>query len=457
MASKKDIGNFFKENLNELDIMPSNIVWESIEKDLIEKKKKKRVFLWFLFASFLGGALSTFIILNFLPVDSMKNLEKINNEVNSNLPSLDSKDSFNDSSKSEIVTIDSINSRKDAEVKVNRNIEAAKAKKMQSKKDILSKNKQSKSKTKNQFLAATKTSEGRIKSDINSNTNQTEDLDNPSIDNEETNLNTLKSSVKKNDNEFILKDLDSISKGKKGKNEKTLKEAEKDSLSKAIQKDKHLEMIIAPYYGLSYSGKMGKNNSISNQYDILDEGGELNQNFGILFRWMVSENIGIQTGIGVLQSNRFLEVIKNDRFFNYNMNLDLINPLENYTNLLQHDDKVKFQIENSFIEIPLEAYYIWSNKQFGLATSFGFSVLFLNKNDVYLSSSDVEKFRIGSSLNASSQSFSANGKINLFYKLTNRVQLDIYPEFQYQIMSHKNISNIHPFYFSLKAGVSFHL
>ncbi|MBC7440450.1 MAG: hypothetical protein H7250_10775, partial [Flavobacterium sp.] len=55
MENKKDIGQFFKENLNNLDKNPSELIWKSIEKDL-EKKKKRRFLLYFFlgFLSLLG-------------------------------------------------------------------------------------------------------------------------------------------------------------------------------------------------------------------------------------------------------------------------------------------------------------------------------------------------------------------------------------------------------------------
>ena len=51
MENKKDIGQIFKEKFKNLDGIPSDSIWNSIEKDL--DKKKKRRFLMFFFLGFL--------------------------------------------------------------------------------------------------------------------------------------------------------------------------------------------------------------------------------------------------------------------------------------------------------------------------------------------------------------------------------------------------------------------
>jgi hypothetical protein len=216
-------------------------------------------------------------------------------------------------------------------------------------------------------------------------------------------------------------------------------------------------VIIAPYYGFVSLGNFGKGNTLSNNYSILDQGSKTTTSFGILVRWMGTERLGIQTGIGLINSNHFTKISKSDTHFINTRTIDLNTSVETINSLFVNENQVQFTEENSFIEVPIEAYYIISNKKFGLATSFGISLFILNKNEIYLESDFVTKFKIGNSKNVAQQSFSANAKLNLFYKLSKRVQFDLYPELQYQIMSYKDTSNYFPYYLSLKAGISYKL
>ena len=76
MESKKDIGNYFKENLEQLDFAPSQKVWDGIEVKLLQKRKRRFAF-WSLFA---GIVIGTFLIaIHSYDSNSLKS--KINTDV----------------------------------------------------------------------------------------------------------------------------------------------------------------------------------------------------------------------------------------------------------------------------------------------------------------------------------------------------------------------------------------
>lgn len=478
MESKKDIGKFFRENLDQLDIAPSAMIWDGIEKDLKEKKKRRPFFIWFFIAAFVGGAISTYTALHFDQVpnsNSTNEKNSIPSETNTNSNNKittdyniskqkNSKDTTNSSVSS---TSDDIKSLTDTHLK-NTNSNSATATVVTSEKNLAVIDKISKSKNrinKKQNIAFN-SKKANQKQNPNSEKASSDKLnllalnENPSENNsekkgtdvEKTNLQSITEGKL---NPTVIDSLQKKNNTSSDK-EKSLTETKKDSISELPQ-EKEYKIIVAPYYGYTYSGKFGDGNSLSNQFNVTDEGGKLSQNFGVLVRWMGTEKIGIQTGIGTVQSSRFTEVEKNGNFFSINNNIELDNPLETYSVALQNDEKVKFYEENSYIEVPLEVYYVVSNRKLGWASSFGLSFFFLNKNNVYLESDNVTKFRIGSSENSVPQTFTANAKLNLFYNLSKRIQLDLYPEFQFQIMSHKDVSGFYPYYLSLKAGISYKL
>lgn len=477
MESKKDIGKFFRENLDQLDVAPSAMIWDGIEKELKEKKKKRPFFIWFFIAAFIGGSLCTYTILHFESAPNFnstdeKNLNPSETSPNSNTTTTTDYNINNQKSSKE--TIDSsIGSTSEETESVtntnskNKTSQSASSTTVTSEKNLqgMDKNLKSKNRINKKQNIAFDSKKAKQKQNPNSrkvlsnSLNQLASVENSSqndtekkvLDSEKTNLQSI---TEKTPNPTAIDSLQKKNNALTEK-EKSLNETKKDSVSEL--KEKEYNIIIAPYYGYSYAGKFGGGNSLSTQYNVLDEGGKPSQNFGVLVRWMGTEKIGIQTGIGMVQSNRFSEVEKNNNFFNINSNIELDNPLETYSAALQNDQKVKFYEENSYIEVPIEVYYVLSNKKFGVASSFGVSLFLLNKNDVYLESENLSKFKIGTSKNSAAQSFVINTKLNLFYNLSKRIQLDVYPEFQFQIMSHKNVSSFYPYYLSLKAGISYKL
>lgn len=497
MESKKDIGKFFRENLEHLDRTPSTMVWEGIEKDLKEKKKKRRAFIWFFLIAFVCGSISTFTILN-LSNSTDTNTGKENKNSTQSENSAASKNSVNINSENErTINPESNSSLTEAENTAKNEAENSTFKNSVSSKENNSKsNGNSRNSTSSSSESVKNNSagfSGKLTGKSAQKTPRTVNIKSTSIafenqkrkqqkgnpkgtksiqsDTAKNNKTTTVLTDTKDKTDYPINNTPSSTAGKiiettavdslkiettLTEKKKTIPEKEKDSTTET-PKEKSFGVIIAPYYGYSYSGKFGDANSLSTQYNVVEEGGKTNSVFGLLVRWMGTEKLGIQTGVGVVQSKRFTQVEKNGSFFSNNMNLEMDAPMSTYSGLFQNDTKVKFYEEYSYIEVPIEAYYVWTEKKFGVASSFGISLFFLNKNDIYLESDTVNRFRIGSSKNATPQNFVANAKVNLFYNLSKRIQLDVYPEIQFQFMSHKDVSNFYPYYLSLKAGISYKL
>lgn len=95
MENRKDIGKKFKEKLAQLEKFPSNDLWNSIEKDL-NKKKKRRIFFWFFPALFVVGFTASILIFNQKQnIDSTDEKEEVNlneKKLNTIVISIDKKD-----------------------------------------------------------------------------------------------------------------------------------------------------------------------------------------------------------------------------------------------------------------------------------------------------------------------------------------------------------------------------
>jgi len=232
-------------------------------------------------------------------------------------------------------------------------------------------------------------------------------------------------------------------------------EEPKDSTKTEVAKSGY-EITVAPYYGYNYTGNFGNGNFI-NDSKTSKKGSEFNTSYGVLIRIMGSSKIGMQLGVGIINSVYSADFTKESNSFINQNDVALSVPLEELNQLFPNQTKVTSRQETSFIEVPLEAYYVLSDKKFGMATSFGVSFLKFQKNEVFLESDDIERMKIGKLENIAPFSSSVNVKFNLFYKITPKLYFDLYPSFQYQFMGYKGVSNYHPYFFSIKTGLSYKL
>jgi hypothetical protein len=521
MESKKDIGNYFKENLEPLDYSPSLKVWEGIEVEL-KKKKKIRFIFWMFFAVIGVLGSSTYIYLS-----HSNSLHSSRNEVVTSASDTDKRNSNNsdyknsDSSHANQQNTSLSNSKNEIRKK-NESVDDGKSKISENNlnentnsgtnnldKEVL-KNKHTKStepstkvvnnykKTKKNLLEKPNKSsyKNRIKSDKSassislnglSDTRKNNSLDalkavesnfKSTSEKEKFNLDDLKNTdtnpivTSDNNKKLSLEDLkktnqikrDSLVAARKTEKEKKdilqqPKEEEKDSTKTEIA-DSSYEIIIAPYFGYNYNGNLGNGNFLNNNTTSKKDS-QFQSTYGVLVRLMGSEKAGIQTGIGIINATYSATFKKTTNNFINPQNVSLEIPLSDINQLFPSNDTINTIVtatnKLSFIEVPLEGYYVFADKKFGFAAAGGISFMISQKKDLFLESDNVERLRVGELKNILPFSVTGNIKLNLFYKISSRLQFDLYPEFQYHLMEFKEVSNYHSYYFSIKTGLSYKL
>ena len=479
MESKKDIGKLFRENLEQLDYTPSTKVWEQIELDLEEKKKKRRFFIWFFFAtlticSLVIGLGYTFsdknsIINRDVKENSISN-EKTNKNNNAivtkekNIENHDSKNAVKNTvsnttkaDKQNNKTILNINAKKDKVASKN-NLQIGNKNKSNQNSTLASTSLKVERKKKNNNAVLLKNS--FKKSQKNSNkfiADAKKTASKETLHNSETPTNTTKNSITEIKEKLTTIDSIIASTTNKKINKKTKDSlAVNDTIADVQEKSKEYKIIIAPYYGLNYNGYFGDFNAISNNA-ILEKKSEMRSIFGIMARWMFSNKLGFQIGMGKINSRYFSTIEKNNYSFINTQNVSTELPITELNGIFANATKVKFTYESTYIEVPLEAYYVLRDKKIGLATSLGISLLFSGKNTIFAQSEGIAKINIGTLITNKSDGVTANAKLYLFYKITPSLQLDIYPSFQYQIMGNTNSSNYSSYFFSVRTGFSYKL
>ncbi|MES2748556.1 MAG: hypothetical protein V4648_09250 [Bacteroidota bacterium] len=471
MESKRDIGKLFRDNLEQLDYAPTQKVWEQIELDLGKKKKKRRFFLWFFFSCIVTGVIIGGFLYNVSNGNSFTHKEANGNSI---LNKEDGKSNSaiiaeenNTNSSSEKATVSSVSDENKSEKSKNKN---ETSKKEKNNTDVVKNNSQKRYKNKaysnpvnqpitykkkktskkiNAFSETQSFAEKRKKSDkLNNETEK-----------QNSNETTLVSDTNKNN---AIKEIeksisvDSLIAATNNKKAPKRDKKPKDSLAvtDTIAETKTREIIVAPYYGINYGSYFGDFNAISNN-TVLEEKAEMKDTYGVLVRWMFDNKLGIQIGVGKINSSYFSTIEKTGYSFINTQNVATDIPIDNLNGIFANETKVKFTYNSSYFEVPFEAYYIVMDKKFGIAASLGISWLFAGKNSVFAESENVEKMKIGTLKTTSSSSMTTNAKLYLFYKITPSLQLDLYPTFQYQIMGNTDSSNYSNYYFSVRTGLSY--
>lgn len=525
MESKKDIGNYFKENLEQLDFAPSQKVWDGIEVKLLQKRKRRFAF-WLLFASIVTGTI--LIAIHSYDFNSLKSkinthfitdnnsfeetittqVEKTNSNatiMNKVDTTVNKKSAIIYESKKESLNKMVINSSEKSLIEINNldikeksgeaslknassTIKSKTAVTLLFHKDKLKTNTDKKLKHKTEQpikIQNTSASENSTKilykedkkfvsknllngieeSSLSHEKNKVTDstletftthkiqTEHVEAQDRKTSLGELKKSNQNKTDSIIT--LKKAEKEKKIETENPKDEEKKDTSTINSTKQKY-EIIVAPYLGMNYTGNLGNGNFLNNSKSSKTES-EFKASYGILIRIMGSKKLGLQIGGGIINSAYSSTFTKESANFISSNTSSLTTSLQELNNLFPDNTKVTSRQETTFIEVPLEAYYVLSDTKFGLATSFGISFLNLYKNELFLESETISKMNIGKLDNIVPFSSSINIKFNMFYKITSKLNFDLYPSLQYQINGYKDISNYHPYFFSIKTGLSYKL
>ena len=483
MDNKKHIGQFFKENLNNLDKNPSELIWKSIEKDL-EKKKKRRFLLYFFlgFLSLLGISIIFYFNQNeTIDINSKIKTEEtiFKNEVEKSefVMQTDTvyKTKKNKSTKStstkkliatnaeydeyEVITrykVYKINI-KTAKIITKKQLVSKSKRKIITKKSTfvnnfkyknnLLKNKNVKSK-KQSYNKKTKRVVKKIISQKQDEVDKNavfEDLNKPNSFSE-------KNQVTNTDSTIIKKDT--VAKKKKLK---LKKEVEKQVLKDSL---KTLKLYINFYGGKNYFDDFkGKSALITGNQNIKTSG-DFGYNFGVLARIMISKKIGFRTGIGysVWNYNTTIQNGNNNSWILEQTNIDIFN-------LTSYDDfNLKFVINNeiklseqlNYFEIPVEFYYIILNKKkIGIDGFVGISSHFLHKTKVFAASAEGQKIVIGKATNESKIAATLNIGLVFNYAITKKLKFEITPIFKNQFQFQKNNSDFKAYTLNANAGLTY--
>jgi hypothetical protein len=507
MSERKNINNLFQEKFENFEVTPDEIVWENIENKLKEKKKRRVIPFWWKLSGIAAALLIGLFVYNNdskmpLNIDNgIVNQEKNNSEINGN--------SANKASEKTNNTIESI----DVNTKISKNTIDVNTNKNNAQDAIVSDNNtKTNSKNENESVAFKTTknkvnassivknnSEEKIafqsskskktgkrkssvisennsslavKSDFKEKTTLSENTNNEfntSVANNNSidkNKSVLNANIKTD--ETINKKIDStkIASVEPNALEELLKEKESKQITEPKLNRWQVSSNVAPIYFSSISNGSPLDNSLKDNNKSYSVN---NQSYGVGVNYALNKKIKIRTGFNVLNVDYNTNGIVYYQTQSVNGKLAHINPnmignsiiIENLSNVDRPFNKIEQKSEGSlnqklgYFEMPLELTYKVLDKKFGIDFIGGMSTMILNKNEIYLQSSDLN-LKIGEANNLNAVHFSGNIGLGFKYGLFKHLDARIEPVFKYQINTFSNDSgNFKPYMFGVYSGINF--
>jgi len=112
--------------------------------------------------------------------------------------------------------------------------------------------------------------------------------------------------------------------------------------------------------------------------------------------------------------------------------------------------------KTGYVEVPVEMSYALLDKKFGIELIGGVSTLFLNQNNVSVTSVQGLSTNVGEAQNLNNIHFSTNLGVGFKYRFFKAFQASFEPMFKYQVNTFsRDAGNFKPYFIGLYSGVSF--
>jgi hypothetical protein len=391
----KNIDRLFQEKLKDYEVSPPNKVWSGIENNLTVLPQKRRIPIWAKFAS-IAALLLLFISIGaiyLVPTNNFtENLFKVTPSTNSTVKNItDTLKPFE--SATEQATI---------------------AKKVINHKEKLQ-------------ISAEKPIDNIIK--VDENTSITD------------NATTTKSLPK------YLPDTKNLPLPKKSKNKITKSNVDNSKFTVAT--------IFAPIYMSSF----GEGSGIDNQFKNNPSSGNSSYSYGVKVAYQLNKKFTLQSGVNLIN----LGITTNNVFITPGVSAVGLSNISSSPNLGKSTKSSKDELNTTgslnqvfgYVEIPVEVKYNVTNGKFGVNLVGGFSTLLLNRDEIFVETSDYTQ-SLGASNNLRSINFSGNFGVDIDYLIRKNLYLNVSPMFKVQTNTFsKNSGSLLPYYLGVYTGINY--
>ncbi len=243
---------------------------------------------------------------------------------------------------------------------------------------------------------------------------------------------------------------------------------DKKELADATPQDRWaLKPQVAPVYYSSLSN----GSPIDAQFASNSKTYDNNMSYGLGVNYAVNNRLHIRSGVNTVDLSYSTHGIEfyaslNDQTSNVstakNANVVVQNTRPPSTVTLTADQLPQQKFNGSmvqkmgYIEVPLELSYALINKKFGIDVIGGVSTLFLNNNNIYVTSTQGYNVEVGEAENLNDVHFSTNFGVGFKYRFWKSFQANFEPTFKYQLNTFSgDAGNFKPYFIGLYSGISF--
>ena len=482
MKNNKNIDQLFRDKLENIDEFPSDKVWENIENQLKEDKKRRIIPFWWKLSGIAAIFIAGIFISNKLDfVSSMNNNEYYKNEVVN-------KNKTNKNTKSIIIeeTISDKNLKNHNQVVSN----DSDSKVIQNNYKVVNQNKQSRAETsfnhqniiqKNNQKAASLFAKNKNKSNKNKRydslvkNEKTNEIANFSksenLTNKETDPNNVDLIIPIDKKISETENIATLSKKEElqtNKLNEILEEKTKDKIKKTASKINKWQVSsnVAPIY----FGSTSNNSPVDSKFDDNTKNYENSLSYGVGINYNLTKKITIRAGINKLnlsyQTNdvAFLEntrTIESLVAVSAENNIQFVgtsattNSVDTFTLASNEVNTGNIKQDFGYFEIPLEFSYAVIDKKLKVNIITGLSTLFLTNNNVSISSQKYN-LNFGEANNINKINFSSNIGLGLNHEIFKSFFINFETIFKYQLNTFNNNSNnFNPYIIGFYSGVSY--
>ncbi|WP_026706049.1 outer membrane beta-barrel protein [Flavobacterium soli] len=243
-------------------------------------------------------------------------------------------------------------------------------------------------------------------------------------------------------------------------------EEEKKTIAETKINRWQISSNVAPIYFNSASN----GSPIDNQFAENSKSYENNLSFGVGVNYALNKKLSVRTGVNkfTLGYNTndvvFFAALDQVSFSNVASSnagatiqvISMRNTAElGFDSEIQNNNQGVMTQKMGYFEVPMEMSYKLIDKKFGVNLIGGISTLFLNENEVSVSSSMMSA-SLGKANNLNDIHFSTNVGVGFRYRFWKSFEANFEPMFKYQINTfNKDAGNFKPYFIGLYSGVSF--
>ena len=393
MRDLKNIDRLFQENLKDFEVSPPTKAWSGIEKKLVKPSNKRIIPFWVKISS-VAALLALLFSIGTIYLLPTSNFTKNIRPKNSEIPKI----------------ID----EKDQETTVAVKEEKAKSK------------------------ISTPT-----EADTNSNLENLADINLEVIEN----TSDESSEITKESNPYFLADAVDLPLQNNKANKVDTKEFLNGKLTVAT--------IFAPIYINSF----GDGSGVDSQFKENPTSGNSSYSYGVKVAYKLNNKFSVQSGVNLINLGYTTDGI----YVTPGVSVVGFSNISNNPILAKNEIASSKEIDNSgslnqvfgYVEIPVEVKYNVVNGKFGVNVVGGFSTLLLNRDEVFIETTNFSQ-SLGSSNNLRSVNFSGNIGLDLDYSIRKNLFINVSPMFKVQTNTFsRNSGSIQPYYLGVYTGLNY--